>query len=121
MDTQIRPITREALVTPVSDRARATLSLPDRPAVRSTFLESTAKALREAILRCAAEAQKEEQKDTDARLHSFVAKLSGSMECLGEVDLDHAPWDLMKMRAEPCRRSDRASDALPEQKGAVAL
>lgn len=117
MDTQIRRVASTALVTPVSNVARATLSLPSRSADRSPRMEATAQTLRLAILRCAAQAMTEEQQDTEARLHCFVAKLSGSMECLGEVDLDHALWDLMKMRAEPCRRSDRAADVHAAQNG----
>lgn len=114
MDTQIRPVWSTPVV--VVPAARPTLSLTGRQAAAQaapdSTLAATANKLREAILRCAAEAQREEGKDTDARLHCFIAKLSGSMECLGEVDLDHALWDLMKLRAEPCRRTDASTAPL---------
>jgi hypothetical protein len=114
MDTQIRPVWSTPVV--VAPPARPTLSLSGRQAAANaapaSTLAATANKLREAILRCAAEAQREEGKDTDARLHCFIAKLSGSMECLGEVDLDHALWDLMKLRAEPARKLDVTASAV---------
>jgi hypothetical protein len=128
MDTQIRPVSSTPVV--IAPTTRPTLSLPSRTAAANATVTSelaalaselaalasglaaTANKLREAILRCAAEAQHEEVKDTEARLHCFIAKLSGSMECLGEVEIDHALWDLMKLRAEPCRRSDASAAPL---------
>jgi hypothetical protein len=106
MDTQIRLAEPAPVVAP--ETGRTTLSLPQRakpiaglvvPAIATSI-----ERLREAILRCATEAQSEEKTDTDARLHCFIAKLSGCMETMGEVDMDHALWDLMKLRAEPPRR-----------------
>jgi hypothetical protein len=114
MDTQIRPVWSTPVV--VAPAARPTLSLPSRQvaeqAAPASTLAATANKLREAILRCASNAHSAEPEDTDARLHCFVAGLSGSMEVLGEVDLDHALWDLMKLRAEPCRRTDASTAPL---------
>jgi hypothetical protein len=137
MDTQIRPVTSApsslvevpAYTVVLQEKNRnpidwslhnlalafggSTLPLPARATTASASIVSTRVAtvdqLREAILRCATEAQAEEKTDTDARLHSFIAKLSGSMECLGEVEMDHALWDLMKMRADPVRRQAAAT------------
>jgi hypothetical protein len=61
----------------------------------------TAAILRKFILECAREATTAEPTDTDARLHSFVAKLSGSMEGLGERELDAALWNLMTTHRQP--------------------
>lgn len=110
MDTQIRPVWSTPVVVAPSGRAAlSTFSLPARTtAPIAPAKDGTASQLREAILRCATEAQAEEKTDTEARLHSFIAKLSGSMECLGEDELDHALWDLMKMHAEPVRRQQPA-------------
>jgi len=113
MDTSIRRISPADTAMPVSNAARHTLSLPARAPTGSKapsrFMGTTAQALRLAILQCAAQAMTEEKSDTEARLHCFIAKLSGSMECLGEVDLDHALWDLMKLRADPVRRQPAAT------------
>lgn len=77
---------------------RATLSLPVRQlktsSAPSANLAEITNKLRVAILRCAAQAQTDEPNDTEARLHSFVAKLSGNMESMGEIELDRALWDL---------------------------
>lgn len=93
MDTSIRRITPAASVTPVPNAARATLSLPYR-APLMTEAEQLDR-IRKAIVRCAAEALKAEPRDTDARLHSFLAKLSGSMEGLAERELDIVLWNLL--------------------------
>jgi hypothetical protein len=120
MDTQIRPIWSTPVV--VSPSARPILSLPARaaatPARRPSSQETTVQVLRLAILDCAAQAQTEEAHDTEARLHCFMAKLSGRMECMGEVDLDHALWDLMKLRAEPQRPYEVDSSATERIGGA---
>lgn len=107
MDTQIRRATQAAAVTPAASVMRPTLSLPTReviaaapalaPAVRSPAVVLA--QLRHAILRCADEATRAEPNDTDARLHSFMAKLSGSMESIGQRDLDTALWDLLSTTA----------------------
>jgi len=60
-----------------------------------------ATALRKAILDCALQATAAEPIDSDARLHSFIAKLSGTMEGLGERELDAALWNLMTTHRQP--------------------
>lgn len=122
MDTQIRrldnPIPMPSPARGKTSANRPTLSLPGRQtaahAAPASNLVATANKLREAILRCAAEAQRQETKDTEARLHCFIAKLSGDMECLGEAELDHALWDLMKLRTEP-QRTYEVDTSAPEQ------
>lgn len=104
MDTQIRRVDTDPVATTAP--ARRTLSLPPVALIASASApapSTSVERLREAVLRCATEAQSEEKNDTDARLHCFVAKLSGCMETLGESEMDHALWDLMKLRAEPAR------------------
>lgn len=105
MDTQIRRVDTEPVAKAAP--ARRTLSLRPPAALIANAgapaPSTSVERLREAVLRCATEAQSEEKTDTDARLHCFVAKLSGCMETLGESEMDHALWDLMKLRAEPAR------------------
>jgi hypothetical protein len=55
---------------------------------------ATAKQLRAGILECAAKATASEPANTEARLHCFIARLSGKMEGLGEAELDQALWAL---------------------------
>jgi hypothetical protein len=55
---------------------------------------TTARQLRQALLSCAADATKAEPANVEYRLHSFVAKLSGSMASMGEPELDKALWAL---------------------------
>ena len=62
---------------------------------------TTVTALRKAILDCAHQATTAEPTDTDARLHCFIAKLSGTMEGLGERELDAALWNLMTSHRQP--------------------
>lgn len=62
---------------------------------------ATVSALRKAILNCAAQATVAEPLDTDRRLHSFIAKLSGTMEGLGERELDAVLWNLMTTKPAP--------------------
>ena len=103
MDTQIRPL----VVAPAFAERRPTLSLPasHKPAfaASASSIASPAPGLRESILRCAAEAQVDEKHDTDARLHCFIAKLSGCMESMGETELDHVLWDLMKTEPDKAK------------------
>lgn len=108
MDTSIRRIVIDPVVVAPPSRPTLSLQRPVAPAVNSIAPARTTSAgcLREAVLRCATEAQAEEKTNTDARLHCFVAKLSGCMETMGEVEMDHALWDLMKLRGEPVRRLD---------------
>ena len=71
---------------------------------RLTVFEATpvtVTSLRKAILDCAHEATTTEPTDTDARLHCFIAKLSGTMEGLGERELDAALWNLMTTHRQP--------------------
>jgi hypothetical protein len=117
MDTSIRRIAAAASAAPT----RATLSVPTRPmsiafvtgAVdaipdlgnrRFAVLDpvpATVASLRKAILDCAHQATTTEPVDTDARLHCFIAKLSGTMEGLGERELDAALWNLMTTHRQP--------------------
>ena len=55
----------------------------------------TAAALRDAIKRCVANASKDAPVDEDRRLASFVARLSASMESLGDHELDAMLWGLL--------------------------
>ncbi len=61
---------------------------------------TTVAKLRATILRCATEAAKEEPRSVEYRLHAFIAKLSGSMESMGENELDKVLWSLFA-NAEP--------------------
>lgn len=58
----------------------------------------TAATLRSTIIRCAAEATQAEPRSVEFRLHSFIAKLSGSFEGKGEVELDAAVWALLESK-----------------------
>jgi len=100
--------------------ARTTLTLPKRP-VNLVFVTGAVDAikaqpqdrrfavidasapngehLRKAILDCAHQATIAEPGDSDRRLHSFIAKLSGTMEGLGERELDAVLWNLMETKA----------------------
>ncbi len=115
MDGQIRPRQPQEMRALPARPARTTLTLPQRPmnlvfvsgAVnaipnqgdrRFTVLvtsTATIDSLRKAILDCALQASRAEPDDSDRRLHSFIAKLSGTMEGLGERELDSALWNLM--------------------------
>lgn len=57
---------------------------------------ATAAQLRKAITESAAEATAVEPTNTEARLHSFIAKLSGRMEVLGELGLDEVLYALFE-------------------------
>ena len=87
MDTSIRPRNPVAMPSP----GRRTTTLRSTP----TF---TVIALRKAILDSAAQATAAEPLDTDRRLLSFIAKLSGKMEHLGERELDAVLWQLAETR-----------------------
>jgi hypothetical protein len=117
MDTSIRRIESRPSAAP----ARATLSMPARntnmvfttgavDAVRDlggrrfALVDASApnvESLRKAILECAHQATVAEPLDTDRRLHCFIAKLSGTMEGLGERELDAALWNLMTTHRQP--------------------
>ena len=93
MDASIRLRT----ASPMCQRpapARTTLSLPVTP-------QASVTSLRKAIMDCAAQATSAEPLDTDRRLHSFIAKLSGTMEGLGERELDAVLWNLMETKQVP--------------------
>ena len=60
---------------------------------------TTAAKLREAMLHCASEATKAEPTNVEYRLHSFIARLSGTMEAMGERDLDETLWGLLQAPA----------------------
>jgi len=54
----------------------------------------TAAALRTAIAGCVKQASADAPTNADARLASFVARLSGCMESLGDHELDAMLWGL---------------------------
>jgi len=72
----------------------------DRANVERRALTTTVK-LRDTILRCAREATEAEPNSVEFRLHSFIAKMSGSMEAMGERELDEALWGLLQAPAQP--------------------
>ena len=110
--------------TPAPAPARPTLSMPTRP-VNMVFVTGSMDALRtdlgdrrfavidadapngaslrKAIIDCAHQATAAEPLDTDRRLHSFIAKLSGTMEGLGERELDAVLWNLMETKPAPAK------------------
>jgi len=57
----------------------------------------TVATLRTAIARCVAQASQDAPTDADMRTASFVARLSGSMESLGDHELDAMIWGLLDM------------------------
>lgn len=59
---------------------------------------TTAAKLRDTILRCAREAIAAEPGSVEFRLHSFIAKMSGSMEVMGERELDESLWKLLEAK-----------------------
>lgn len=61
-----------------------------------------ASAFRDAIKRCAANASKDAPADEERRLANFVARLSASMESLGDHELDAMLWGLLDS-PEPAR------------------
>lgn len=62
---------------------------------------TTVANIREAIKTCAATASTEHPFDTDGRLNSFVARLSGMMERLGETELDAVLYSLCETVLPP--------------------
>lgn len=62
---------------------------------------ATAIAIRKAILECAERATQAEPANVEARLHSFIARLSGRMVSLDEGDLECALWKLFETPAAP--------------------
>jgi hypothetical protein len=88
MDQSIRR-RESAIVASPAPRQTLTLAHPAK---------ATAFALRRAILECAAAATTAEPSDTDARVHSFIARMSATMEGLGERELDAALWGLMETK-----------------------
>jgi hypothetical protein len=55
----------------------------------------TVAALRTAIADCVARASADAPADADMRAASFVARMSGSMESLGDHELDAMIWGLL--------------------------
>jgi len=55
----------------------------------------TAAAMRDSIKRCIVNASKDAPTDEERRLANFVARLSGSMESLGDHELDAMLWGLL--------------------------
>lgn len=72
--------------------------------------KATVSSLRAAVIDCAVQATAAEPIDTDRRLHSFIAKLSGTMEGLGEREMDAALWNLMSTYRQPTVDEKRAAD-----------
>lgn len=89
MDGQIRLRQPQEMRALPPRPARTTLTLPQQS--NKAGLDS----LRKAILDCALQATRAEPHDSDRRLHSFIAMLSGTMEGLGERELDAVLWNLM--------------------------
>lgn len=63
---------------------------------------TTVAAFRAAIKRCATNASKDAPTDEERRLANFVARLSASMESLGDHELDAMLWGLLDS-PEPTR------------------
>lgn len=68
----------------------------------------SAAAFRDAIKRCAANATKDAPADEERRLTNFVARLSASMESLGDHELDAMLWGLLD-----CPAPTRIEPAFP--------
>lgn len=61
-------------------------------------MTATAASLRQAILCSAEGAMAREPKDTDRRLHCFIAQLSGHLQSIGEPEADAAVWALFETK-----------------------
>jgi len=61
----------------------------------------TVAAIRTAIANCVAQASTDAPTDAELRVTSFVARLSGSMESLGDHELDAMIWGLFDMPHQP--------------------
>jgi hypothetical protein len=57
----------------------------------------TVASLRTAIANCVAQASTDAPTDAELRVAAFVARLSGSMESLGDHELDAMIWGLFDM------------------------
>lgn len=57
----------------------------------------TVAAIRTTIAKCVAEARADAPTDAELRVTAFVARLSGSMESLGDHELDAMIWGLFDM------------------------
>jgi hypothetical protein len=57
----------------------------------------TVASLRTAIANCVAQASTDAPTDAELRVTAFVARLSGSMESLGDHELDAMIWGLFDM------------------------
>lgn len=66
---------------------------------------------RTAIANSAAQASQDAPADADLRLAAFVARLSGSMESLGDHELDAMIWGLLDM--PPAARTAEPTRLLP--------
>jgi hypothetical protein len=61
----------------------------------------TVAAIRMAIANCVAQASADAPSDAELRVTAFVARLSGSMESLGDHELDAMIWGLFDMPPQP--------------------
>ena len=61
----------------------------------------TVATLRTAIANCVAQASTDAPTDAELRVTSFVARLSGSMESLGDHELDAMIWGLFDIPPQP--------------------
>jgi hypothetical protein len=61
----------------------------------------TVAAIRTAIANCVAQASADAPTDAELRVTAFVARLSGSMESLGDHELDAMIWGLFDMPPQP--------------------
>lgn len=62
---------------------------------------ATAAQIRKSIIEIAQAATKAEPSNVEARLQSFIARLSARMEHIGEPDLDKTLWKLFETPAAP--------------------
>ncbi|WP_312548150.1 hypothetical protein [Massilia sp.] len=106
MDGQIRRIQPELVIASRQPGLRVRKTVVKRVGDKLVRVPvdpsyATVTSLRRAILDCALQATRAEPDDSDRRLHSFIAKLSGTMEGLGERELDVVLWNLMATEPAP--------------------
>lgn len=76
---------------------------------------TTVDALRNAISTCVARAAEDAPVDRDSRLAAFVARLSGAVQCLGDLELEAELWGLLDLGPyRPFNDGTRAGALLAE-------
>lgn len=73
----------------------------------------TLAALRTAIATCVAQASADAPTDAELRVTAFVARLSGSMESLGDHELDAMIWGLFDIPPPSPLRIARVINPIP--------